>query len=149
MRVSSAQTLECVCRSLFQGEVGEPGQKGSKADKGEQVRYRDESICSSLACFRSQITRPCLLLSDVRWSSSFSLVCVQGPPGPAGLQGPIGAPGPAVSTSVLNSHGGQIIDCTASEGGMSLHTSFHKLCNLQYFWKVNSADHIGHNINFF
>lgn len=31
----------------------------------------------------------------------FVLVCVQGPPGPAGLQGPIGAPGPAVSTTVL------------------------------------------------
>lgn len=35
--------------------------------------------------------------------SNFLLVCVQGPPGPAGLQGPIGAPGPAVSTTVLES----------------------------------------------
>lgn len=29
----------CVCFSLSQGEVGEPGQKGSKADKGEQVCF--------------------------------------------------------------------------------------------------------------
>lgn len=27
------------CDSFLQGEVGEPGQKGSKADKGEQVGY--------------------------------------------------------------------------------------------------------------
>lgn len=33
-----------------------------------------------------------------------SVVCVQGPPGPAGLQGPIGAPGPAVSISVVWHH---------------------------------------------
>lgn len=34
------------------------------------------------------------------WQQLF-LVCIQGPPGPAGLQGPIGAPGPAVSTHAL------------------------------------------------
>lgn len=33
-------------------------------------------------------------------ATSFS-VHVQGPPGPSGLQGPIGAPGPAVSTRVI------------------------------------------------
>lgn len=41
---------------------------------------------------------------------------VQGPPGPSGLQGPIGAPGPAVSTRVVartcdqnqNGHAGEL-----------------------------------------
>lgn len=37
-------------RGLFmQGEVGEPGQKGSKADKGEQVSFRVP--CPMLICF--------------------------------------------------------------------------------------------------
>lgn len=35
---SEPQYLKC-CASFMQGEVGEPGQKGSKADKGEQVCY--------------------------------------------------------------------------------------------------------------
>lgn len=42
------------------------------------------------------------LYSRMMWSQLF-LVCIQGPPGPAGLQGPIGAPGPAVSTHALKS----------------------------------------------
>lgn len=46
--------------------------------------------------------RGCLDLSLTLWGCAFwwhYFHCMfQGPPGPAGLQGPVGAPGPAVST---------------------------------------------------
>lgn len=45
-----AQVVDCVLYDSFlQGEVGEPGQKGSKADKGEQVGYGRSIL--SLQCF--------------------------------------------------------------------------------------------------
>ena len=44
-----------------------------------------------------------------------SLLFVQGPPGPAGLQGPIGAPGPAVSTSILNDERTEWTECECDE----------------------------------
>ena len=115
----------CVCVSLSQGEVGEPGQKGSKADKGEQVRYGKQCpiipvsrthfnplfavIKESLMCFAYASQKRCIIAVtcvrpfwDVVRPTFFFFSYVQGPPGPAGLQGPIGAPGPAVSTLQLS-----------------------------------------------
>lgn len=88
---ATAAALTGVCFPCCgQGEQGEAGQKGSKGDKGEGVSLDLGNTPLAPSCQSGGRIKDNILIRV------FFSRCSQGPPGPTGLQGLVGQPGPLV-----------------------------------------------------